>query len=78
MSGQNKEVWDWILSKPENTVCSLKYYDGCGNTIDELIFQVDPMEISLSDPDYASSEECTITISFKTESVERMTKLPVN
>jgi hypothetical protein len=73
IAGQNKELWDWILSNPvEATAATVKYFDGCGTLLEELILQIEPAEIKISDPNYASSEVSEITIVFDTKKVERV------
>lgn len=73
IASQHKDLWDWILSRPiEQTAATLKYYDGCGELLEELIFQLEPARIKIADLDYASSAESCIEVAFNTKGIERI------
>lgn len=73
VAGQNKEIWDWILSEPcKQTIGTLQYFDGSGRLLEELILRISPCEIMFSNPDYSSSDPAEITIVFKTLDMKRV------
>ena len=69
---ENKSLWNWILNpvKPITTA-TICYFDEEGNELEELTLKVKAQKILLSDLDYSSTNESSITIAFDVYSLER-------